>query len=506
MADDKKLDINLSDLLPDTQVVSRPDRIKQTPISDGAYKNILGMEGQRGHGAFYPSDQERIDILGKYGTDHVNYDRDGEPNFSIFAQAQVRIANMEGGNDQSRRRNFANANRKLLHTPWAEERGLKTQDDIKEYMSEHQLTWHEKSDGITMQLLPREINRKFGHVGGVSTIAHLYDTDEEGLRKIGNTIGSAQVITAQNVVKVTDTIKDTGDNVNEFIDNATHKFISEDFTRINRAGLDAATEAAIFAGTISIVRNTIAVVKGEKEKNEAVKEVIIDTSTTAATAYVTGALAEKFTANLDYGDAAIVVTGAVQISKQVISYVNGEIDKEQLATNIAETGSYLVAGYIGKNVGKFIGKGIGAALGNMILPVVGGEVGALLGAEIGKIVGEIITTTICTEVISTINFSKEFKKKNANIISLYRQAELEIRASQARLTEIIRAENQDLNSTINVGFETIYEGIKIDSYSKVKEGIMTIGTKFGLSEEDFSSGHVTRENLFKQKDQLLLIE
>lgn len=42
--------------------------------------------------------------------------------------------------------------------------------DIADYREEYKLTWHELNDVKTMQLVPSEINGKFGHLGGVGEI------------------------------------------------------------------------------------------------------------------------------------------------------------------------------------------------------------------------------------------------------------------------------------------------------------------------------------------------
>lgn len=42
--------------------------------------------------------------------------------------------------------------------------------DIADIREELKLTWHELNDGKTMQLVPSEINSKFGHLGGVGEI------------------------------------------------------------------------------------------------------------------------------------------------------------------------------------------------------------------------------------------------------------------------------------------------------------------------------------------------
>ena len=45
-----------------------------------------------------------------------------------------------------------------------------TARDIEKYRSKNKLTWHELNDVKTVQLVPTEINGKFGHLGGVGEI------------------------------------------------------------------------------------------------------------------------------------------------------------------------------------------------------------------------------------------------------------------------------------------------------------------------------------------------
>lgn len=504
----EKIDnVEMVDLILDFNVVPRSERIKQTPATDGEWMILPGVDGPRGMCGFYPSDEERKMLLASYGRTSVRYDVNGEPDFSPFATAQVRISDMQGGNAGSRQKNFGKANERLKGTKWAKERGLNTKREIEEYIKENKLTWHEKSDGVTMQLVPTDINAKFGHVGGVSTISHLKDNDG---RIIGHTVGSLAVMSAQEttnlVQKTFDTVKYNAKSANDFVDSTTAKYVSNEFSKINRAGLDAATTAAVYSGALSILRNSAAVAAGNKTEDEARKEILTDTTTTAVTAYVTGALAEKL--SIGNGEAGLIVAGAIQITQNITDYANRKIDEEQFVTEVAETGAYLVAAYIGSNLGKFVGKGIGAAIGQAVIPIpgVGVDIGAEVGAWIGSVVGEIITTIICYEVISTIKYSKEFEKRNSKIISLCRHAEREIRESQIRLKLIIEQENEELVRTIDAGFEKIYAGMIDNSYDSVQEGLITIGRKFGLSKAYFEKDKVDRSNLFKRQNEMLVIE
>lgn len=43
-----------------------------------------------------------------------------------------------------------------------------TGTDIKNYMKENKLTWHELNDLTTVQIVPTKINSTFGHLGGIS--------------------------------------------------------------------------------------------------------------------------------------------------------------------------------------------------------------------------------------------------------------------------------------------------------------------------------------------------
>lgn len=275
----------------------------------------------------------------------------------------------------------------------------------------------------------------------------------------------------------------------DFIDDITHKFISNDLKALHKRGMDEAISSAMFASALSVTQNTVSVVKGDEEVSEALKSIFIDTSSAVVLGYAAGVTMEKLA--IERGDASLLVTGTIQISKQMISYVNGDIDEQQLIDGVAETTAYLVAAHIGRNIGGLVGE--------TIIPI------PVVGAYIGQCIGEMITTAVCAEVISTIKFSKEFDKQNSKIIVLYKQAEEEIRASQVRLESLIQRENEMLSFAIKEGVEKIVSGILNDSYVQIEDGIMTIGERFQLSKEELTEGEVTQENLFLDSDDVLII-
>lgn len=302
--------------------------------------------------------------------------------------------------------------------------------------------------------------------------------------KLRNAIGlddtkapvSASVFTAKTFLK--DSVK----NSKDFISENTGRFMSENFKQINAAGVDEAVNSAMFAAVLSTTKNTISVIKGEESATEAIKEILYDTSSAAVLGYATGVVKDVFNIG-ELGDAALLVNGTIQISKQVFSYVNGEIDERQLLNNVAESTAYLAAAYVGR------------IIGSQLIPI----------PIVGSYIGEMITTAICSEVISTIKTTKEFEKKNKKYISLYHRAEREIKASNERLKSIIEAENEELKIIIREGFESIYNGINDNSYDLMIKGLGAIGSKFGISEEELKKDRVTRENIFKNRDKVITI-
>ena len=263
-----------------------------------------------------------------------------------------------------------------------------------------------------------------------------------------------------------------------YTENVVHKISDTDFAMkakgINQAGKEEAVNSAIFASALSVTTNAVSVVKGEKDCKEAVKDTVKDTVTAAAT------------------EASILVNGSVQIAKQVLSLASGEITTDEFIAKTAETAAYITAGYIGKCVG--------GAIGEVLIPI------PVVGAYIGQYVGEVVTTLICSNLIDTIRFSKEFEKRNSQVIALYKRAEHEIRASQNTLKYIINKENGNLVKNVSDGLQDILDGIKNNSYDSIQGGIISIGNEFGMTENDFKKDLITKDNIFSGSDETIILE
>ena len=498
----------MSDVINDTDAVSIYTKRNSTPKNGFEWKTVFDTQGRRGSSRCYPVDSElKATMKSKWNQEYVRYDSKCNPDFRPFSYAEVRIQDMI----DDRAHNFRSAKLAFLKTTKAKELGLKNLNDVDRYIAQNNITLHESSDGVSVLFVDRDIHEKFKHTGGFSKYKTLNAQDKASfLRQI--CIEKERVIV--NIRKSAVSAEYSFNAAMEEIRDIAPEFVTQAgaavrvFTEsdIYQAGVKAATDAAVFAGTMSVVRNAYAVFRNEKDTGEAIEDVIYTTAASAASAYGIGVLKAGIDTALNHSvsveGVGVIAAGVVQISKHMIDYASGTIDGEQFKESIGETGAYLVVGYIGGNVGKFVGSSIGAVIGSAI-PFLGSVIGAEAGAMIGKIVGEMIATTVCAEVISALKYSKEYEKQSARVRTLCSKAEREMRASQQRLREMIREKNYHLLLSCDEGFGLIAKALENNDMSMLKGGIMRIGESFGISEPYFSEGEVTAGNLFNDSDMIV---
>lgn len=113
-----------------------------------------------------PENKTWEEILSPYGVDGVDFHGE-EPDFSPFSKGTVEIE----GFSTERKDNYAKAD-EALAKQWNEEakdgRTDWTSADVQQYRHDNKLTWHERSDMKTMDLVPSEIHSNIPHAGGIS--------------------------------------------------------------------------------------------------------------------------------------------------------------------------------------------------------------------------------------------------------------------------------------------------------------------------------------------------
>ena len=145
-------------------------RFKQTPAETNSNVVFEGVRGESLCTLKPPPDPTLQKILNEAGINGIEY-KNGVPDFSPVAKAQLEIDYMLGGKgakgNTARDYNFKQANERLadqlnnspeLANQFGMEAGGITAKDIEKYRVKNKLTWHELNDGVTIQLVPTEIN------------------------------------------------------------------------------------------------------------------------------------------------------------------------------------------------------------------------------------------------------------------------------------------------------------------------------------------------------------
>ena len=129
------------------------------------------FEDKRGESKFIPSEDNDEgkackEKLKEYGLDGIEY-KNLEPDFSECSEATVKIDNMT----ENRPKNFSQADKKaaeLWNKQKRDNRTDWTEEKVHDYRHENKLSWHERCDTQTMDLVPREIHEYCKYLGGVS--------------------------------------------------------------------------------------------------------------------------------------------------------------------------------------------------------------------------------------------------------------------------------------------------------------------------------------------------
>lgn len=129
------------------------ERLDQTPNNNGTWK------GRRGEGTFTITGPEDSSVLGQ----KVQY-RNGYPDFRPHTKHTVEIENFV---EKAKIKNARYSLHKEADQILAERLGVDPKL-IKKFRRVAKFTWHEVEDMRTLQLVPTDINGKFGHLGGIS--------------------------------------------------------------------------------------------------------------------------------------------------------------------------------------------------------------------------------------------------------------------------------------------------------------------------------------------------
>ena len=189
--------------------------------------------------------------------------------------------------------------------------------------------------------------------------------------------------------KIKNSVKDSGVTNKDAMDARLNPVIStaKDSLKIaHRAGLEQVKYGAAIGGSLSLIQNSVAVIKGEKDVAQAGIDVAKDTGTAAATSYITtfsGSLIKGTMQNSKYeGIRALsttnfgssVVNGIIDCGMTMTKFATGKITGIECIEQMGETGVANLSATMFAAAGQLL----------IPIPVLGGMIGSMVGYALGS--------------------------------------------------------------------------------------------------------------------------
>lgn len=218
----------------------------------------------------------------------------------------------------------------------------------------------------------------------------------------------------------------------------------------HRAGIQTAETSAIIGGSVSIVKNIVAVCKGEEEAEDAVKNVTKDIVTTAAVGYGTGFTGAAIKGAMQNSKsryvralsktniAGTLVAVTVSAAKTMTRYFNGEINGVECLETLGEQGTGMVASAMFSVIGQTV----------IPIPVVGGLIGGMVGYALSSATYGVLVGSL-----------KEANLAHEERIAIEQACEEHIKMIREYRTQMNAIINEYLSETTEI-FNESFSGIK----------------------------------------------
>lgn len=205
--------------------------------------------------------------------------------------------------------------------------------------------------------------------------------------------------------KIKNSVKDSGITNAEAIEARLHPKLSvaKDMARLShRAGMEQAKMGAIVGGSISLIRNVVAVVKGDLDAKEAAKDFVKDTGTGAVAGYATAFAGSAIKAGMQNAGSsylrtlsktsvpASIVTSVVDAGTSMTRFMKGEISGLECLEELGEKGTGHLSAAMFATVGQAL----------IPIPVVGAVVGSTLGYALSSAFYKELTQSLKDDKLS----------------------------------------------------------------------------------------------------------
>lgn len=249
--------------------------------------------------------------------------------------------------------------------------------------------------------------------------------------------------------KIQSSVKDSGITNKEAIEARLHPKIStaKDIVRIShRAGMEQAKTGALVGGGISLIKNTISVIKGETEPFEAAKSITLDTGKGAIVGYATAFAGSALKAGMQNASnstarvlsktnaPAMIVTSTIDLGKSMMRFAKGQISGVELLEEVGEKGTGHLSG------------AMFAIAGQAVIPI------PIVGAMVGSMVGYALSSAFYKELTSSLKDAKLARETRIRIEKECKEAIKYIRQCRQEMNRLASQYLSDYQNVFNSAF------------------------------------------------------
>ena len=260
------------------------------------------------------------------------------------------------------------------------------------------------------------------------------------------------------VKKIKNSVKDSGITNEEAIFARLHPKTStaKDIAKLShRAGMQQVKTGALLGGGLSLIKNSVSVIKGEKNATDAALDIVKDTGKGAVVAYTTAFAGSAIKAGMqNAGNAtiralsksnapAMIVTSTIDVSKSLKRYCKGEISGVECLTEIGEKGT------------NNISAAMFAVAGQAIIPI------PVVGAMVGSMVGYALSSQFYNELTTALKEAK-----------IAHEERIRIEKECAESIEMIARYREEMNKLANQYFQH-YTSVFTEAFSKMDKAFLS---------------------------------
>ena len=258
--------------------------------------------------------------------------------------------------------------------------------------------------------------------------------------------------------------------------------------------IDQAAEELSDSLTVNVSNGIINVISGEKELDEAAKDIVVNTAKDSARRYMekhgaelakeaietitrkaaakvgnqaVKAVITKAGTSLANVNTVTVVAGAVyDIGKSFKGFLNGDISKAELLRQIGEKGSAACLSSVYASIGAVAGS-------------VAGPVGTAVGAAIGSMVGYVASSLLYGSVLQAFEAEEAAREHAAQTHAFCEVAIRRMKAERAEFERQAEALFKKRDTAITVGFRQMETALLEDDFNRFCNGLNEIAASFG---------------------------